>query len=171
MIDHLGEECYVRLTRIDRCKTCEIADVDFPVIEFGPSRAAGARSSVEIAQMGITAELADHMQMQGAKALDELLFAEIAIDHQGLEGLELLRCDEACNMGHIGINPCVLCVTALRGGGLFDAPGIGAVMGNIDPSQGGNLQALFRTAVGTVPEHVKAIGLLATFGEKAGIEG
>ena len=44
------------------------------------------------------------MQVQRADAIDELLFAEIAIDGQVLERLQGLRGDDACNMGQIGID-------------------------------------------------------------------
>ena len=44
-------------------------------------------------------------------------------------------------------------------------------MGHIDPGQRGNLQALFRPAVGTVPEHVEAVGVLPAFGHETRIKG
>src|SRR5262249_29734809 len=171
MMDHLRVECNMGVTCIDLRKPREIADVDFPIIEFGPSRTTTAWTSVEMAQMGITTELADHMQMQGTDAIDELRFAEIAIDDQVCERFEVLRRDDVCNVRHIRIDTALLRLGARRGGGLCHAEGIGAILGDIDPGEGGNFQALFRPAVGTVPEHIETIGLLAAFGYKTGIEG
>jgi hypothetical protein len=39
------------------------------------------------------------VHLQGADAIDEFLFAEIAIDHQGRQRLELMCRDDVYNMG------------------------------------------------------------------------
>src|SRR5918992_5982315 len=106
------------------------------------------------------------MQVQSANAIDDLLFAEIAIDCQVLERLQGLGGDNACNMGHISIDPGLLSATLRRGGGLFHTECIRTVMGHINPSECGNLQALLRSAMGTVPEHVEAVGVLPAFGHE-----
>ena len=77
--------------------------------------------------MGITTELADQVHLQCTDAIDELLFAEIAIRDQVLERLELLRRHDAFTMGQIGIDTALLRIVVQRRGGLFHAEHIGAV--------------------------------------------
>jgi len=55
MIDHLRGECDVSITRIDRLKTRQIADVDCPIVGFGPSRTVPTWPAVEVTELGVTA--------------------------------------------------------------------------------------------------------------------
>src|ERR687883_878882 len=97
MIDHLRVEGNVVIIHIDWLKTRQIVDVDFPIRGFRPSRAVPTWPPVEMTELGVTAEFADHMQIQRADAIDELLFAEIAIDGQVLERLQGLGRDHTGN--------------------------------------------------------------------------
>lgn len=168
VMDPLMGERHAFIARLDWPQARQSTACDFPIVERRSPWAAGTWPLVEVPQVGIAAERTHQGHIQGADAIDELLFAEIAIDHQGLERLELLRCDDTCDMGQIGINARLCRVPALRGGSLGHTKGIGAVMGAIDPRQRGNLQALVRPAVGTVPAYIETRGLLPLLGTKRG---
>jgi len=103
MIDHLMVVCKVFIVRIDGLKARPIIAGDFSIVGFGPSRAGGVRPQVQMTQMGITTELADQVHLQRAYAIDELLFAEIAIGDQILKRLELLHRHDAFNLSQIGV--------------------------------------------------------------------
>ncbi len=141
MIDQLRVEGDIGLIRLDLLKTRQIADIDFPIIGFGPSGAVPAWPAVEVTEVGVPAELADHMQVQRADAIDELLFAEVAIDRQVRERLQGLCGDHTGNMSQIGIDAGLLSGTLQRWGGLFHTECIRAVVGHIDPGKCGQLQA------------------------------
>src|SRR6266702_5479807 len=53
---------------------------------------------------------------------------------------------------------------------LCDTEAISAVVGDVEPSQRRDFQPFFRAAMTAVPEAVKAIGLLPTFGYETGID-
>jgi len=171
MIDHLRVEGDGGLIRVDRLKTRQIADVDFPIIGFGPSRAIPARPAGEVTELGVPAELADHMPVQRADAIDERLFAELALDRQVLERLPGRCGDHTGTLGQIGIAAGLLGATRRRWGGLFHTECISAVIGHIDPGERGKLQACFRPTLRTIPAHVEAIGVLTAFGHETRIKG
>jgi len=127
MMDYLMIEGNVWIARLDLLKARQIVAGDFPIVGFGPSRPMGTRPLVQVTQMGITTELADQVHLQCTDAIDELLFAEIAIRDQVLERLELLRRHDAFTMGQIGIDTALLRIVVQRRGGLFHAEHIGAV--------------------------------------------
>src|SRR5262245_121941 len=99
MIDDLRIAGDVGIARLKLLKMRQVADVDFPVVDFRASRATPARPAVEATEVGVPATLANHMQVQSADAIDKLLFAEIAIDRQVLECLQGLRGNHTGNMG------------------------------------------------------------------------
>jgi hypothetical protein len=79
--------------------------------------------------------------------------------------------DHTGQLIQIDINTCGLCVVGLVCWGcLFDTEAVSAVFGDVEPSQSRDFQTFFRAAMTAVPEVVKAIGLLATFGDKTGID-
>jgi hypothetical protein len=80
MIDDVSIERDVGLTRSDLLKTRQIAPVAFPGVDVRSSRATPAGPAVEATEVGVPAELANRMRGQSADAVDDLLFAAIAID-------------------------------------------------------------------------------------------
>src|SRR5262245_35799499 len=82
----------------------------------------------------------------------------------------MMRRHHTSHLIQIDINPCGLCAGSLVcWWGLFDAETIGAVVGDVEPGQSRDFQAFFWAAMTTVPEAVKAIGLLPALGDKTGI--
>ena len=85
--------------------------------------------------------------------------------------LELVAQDDASQLLHIGINACRLRLGALvTWRRLLDTEAIGAVVGDVEPSYSRDFQTFFTSLVVAVPEALKAIGVGATFGDKAGVD-
>jgi hypothetical protein len=111
------------------------------------------------------------VHLPGADAIDECLFAAIALDHPGRQRLELMRRDDVATMGSRGIEARLLRSAVRRCRGLCNAEGIGPVRGDLDPGQRGNRQALCRTAVGAVPEPSATMGPLPACGDTTRVDG
>ncbi len=60
-------------------KACQVVPMDLAVISLGSPGSWASRSLVEIAQIGVTAQLANLMQPQGVESVKEFTFAVIAI--------------------------------------------------------------------------------------------
>jgi hypothetical protein len=94
------------------------------------------------------------------------LFAAIASGDHLRERLEVWRRYDGSTMGQIGVETGLRRVPGQRGRSLFHAERIGAVLGDLDPGQRGNLSTLCRAMVSAVPEHVEPRRVLPTFGHK-----
>src|SRR5262245_57576810 len=84
---------------------------------------------------------------------------------------QMMLMDYTGQLIQIDINTCGRCVGGLVCWGcLFDTEAISAVVGDVEPSQRRDCQTFVRAAMTAVPAAVKAIGLLATFGYKTGLD-
>jgi hypothetical protein len=125
---------------------------------------------VEIAQIGIGSQFAKLMEFQGSHASNKFLFAVSTIGDDVTQAAQVIRLDHTAELVEIDIHPGGL---GLRGGStgwcLLDTEAVCAVVGDIEPGQGGDFKPFFRTAMAPVPKAIKAIGVLATFGHETGV--
>ena len=120
--------------------------------------------------MGIGSQLANLMELQGPHTSNEFLFAVSAIGDDITQETQVMRRDHTAELVQIDIHPGGLRISSLSAWRcLLDTETVGAVIGDVEPGQGRDFQSFFCTAVAAVPEAIKAIGVLATFGHKTGI--
>lgn len=82
-----------------------------------------------------------------------------------------MRFDHSAQLVEIAIHPGRFWLRGLHTcWGLFHTEAIGTVAGEVEPNQGRDFESSFCTTMTAVPEAIEAIGVLATFGHKAGID-
>src|SRR5262245_9776587 len=109
------------------------------------------------------------MELQAPHASDEFLFAVSAIGDNITQEPQVMHLDHTAQLVQIDIHPGGLQINSRSAWRcLFDTQTVGAVISDIEPSQGREFKPFFRTAVAAVPEAIEAIGVLTTFGHKTG---
>ena len=84
---------------------------------------------------------------------------------------QVMATDHTLQLIQIGIDACALWLRGLVARGcLFDTEAIGAVVGDVELGYSGDFQTFFTAPLAAVPEAFKAIGVGATFGDKAGVD-
>ena len=116
-------------------------------------------------------QFANLLQSQVTESLDEGAFAVEAIGDDVAQVAQIVCRDQTADLSEIALHAAALCPGGrVAGWGLFDTEGVSAVVGDVEPGQQGNFQAPLCTALRAVPEALEAIGVVATFGDEAGID-
>ena len=120
--------------------------------------------------MGIGSHLANLMELQGSHTRNKFLFAVSAIGNDITQKTQVMRRDHMTELVQRDIHPRGLRISGLSAWRcLLDTETVRAIIGDVEPGQGRDVPSFFCTAVAAVPQAIKAIGVLATFGHKTGV--
>ena len=178
-IDHRRIEMDVLFDLTDILQTTQIIEMDLAII-LAMSTSGLLWTIIQIAQIGITAELSDEVEMASDDPFDEFVFGEHPIPHHIANPLWQLGSD-VLHMVQIHIHPGFLCFFSgsafLRGGdrlrgadllqrrGLSPGERIGGVIGDIYDAKRRDFQPFGGLVMRTVEEGIYPIGLLPTLGK------
>src|SRR5688572_17419441 len=129
-------------------KARQIAPVDLAVIGLLATCSWAFGTLVEIAQMGIGAQLAYLMELQSPYASDEFLFAVSAIGDDVTQETQVMRLHYTAQLVQIDIHAGGLrirCRNAWRR--LLHPETVGAVVGDVEPGQSRDFKPFFGPAV------------------------
>jgi hypothetical protein len=169
-VEHLMREHESILFGLNFVKPREGVPVHLAVIGVGTAWTGALQSLVEIAEMGVEAQWANWLKPQGTDTPEAFLCAVITIGDDVASVVQMMLRYHPGQWLQIDINSCGLGVGRLVCWWcLFGTEPVSGVVGEVEPSPSRDFHAFCCAAMTTVPEGVKAIGLLPTFGDKTGI--